>query len=51
MIIKLPIPSIYLRQKEARATRTLTYQEKVKTDRFVMIVLFTMTVVGAVLAS
>jgi hypothetical protein len=51
MIIKLPIPFIYVGHREAKKVKKLTYQEKVKTDRVVLIVLFTMTIVGAVLAA
>lgn len=50
MIIKLPIPSfIYAKHKEARVARPLTKQDRIKADRFVMILLFTLAILGAAL--
>jgi hypothetical protein len=49
MIIKLPIPFIYARHKEARITKPLTHQERIKADRFVMAILFLLTIVGTII--
>ncbi|MDQ7948784.1 MAG: hypothetical protein REI78_11245 [Pedobacter sp.] len=51
MIIKLPIPFIYARHKEAKIARPLTYSDRLKTDRFVMVLLFILTVMGAIIIS
>lgn len=47
MIIKLPIPFILVKPREEKIIRPLTFEERVKTDRLVMAILFTLTVVGA----
>jgi hypothetical protein len=47
MIIKLPIPFTYARHKEARTTQPLSYNERLKADRLVMIFLFILTIAGA----
>jgi hypothetical protein len=49
MIIKLPIPFTYARHKEARVTKPLTKQDRIKADRMVMILLFLFAIVGAVI--
>lgn len=49
MIIKLPIPFVYARQKTEKASRPTTRTERIKFDRLIMILLFALTIVGAVL--
>jgi len=51
MIIKLPIPFIYARHKEARVTKPLTRSERIKADRLAMLFLFVVAIVGAILFS
>jgi hypothetical protein len=47
MIIKLPIPFFYARHKETRINKPLTKQDRIKSDRLVMILLFVLVIVGA----
>jgi hypothetical protein len=49
MIIKLSIPFLYARHKEARIPKPLTYKERIKADRLVMAILFLLTIVGTIL--
>ena len=52
MIIKLHTPfTTYARHRETKAVQPLTVQDKIKTDRFVMVMLLLMTIAGAIVAS
>jgi hypothetical protein len=49
MIIKLPIPFIYARHKEAKVAQPLTQVERIKADRLVMMMLFVIAIIGGIL--
>ena len=48
MIIKLNPSLIYARHKEAKKTKPLTKQDKVKADRLFMTILLILTIIGAI---
>ena len=48
MIIKLPIPLVFARQKSEKIERELTKTEKVKFGRLVMLALLTLAIATAV---
>lgn len=49
MIIKLHSPFAYTRQKDTRAAKPLTFNDKVNADRLFMMILLTITIIAAVL--
>jgi hypothetical protein len=49
MIIKLPIPFLYARHKEARTVQQLTRRDRIKADRLVMVLLFVFVIIGAII--
>ncbi len=49
MIIKLPIPFIYAKHKEARIAKPLTHKDRVKSDRLVMAIIFLLTIIGSII--
>lgn len=51
MIIKLHNPFTYARHTVVKEIQPLTVKEKVKSDRIVLIILFALTVLGAILFS
>ena len=51
MIIKLPIPFLYARHKEARIAQPLTQKDRIKADRLVTVLLFVFAIVAAVIFS
>lgn len=51
MIIKLDQTYSFARQKEEVATKPLNYSDRVKLDRFVILALFILSIIGAVVFS
>jgi hypothetical protein len=52
MIIKLAIPfTTYARHRQEKVVKPITYKERVKADRLVMVILLLMTIAGAILTS
>lgn len=49
MIIKLHTTVDYARHKEARIARALTLEDKIKGDRLVIVILFLLTIIGAII--
>lgn len=49
MIIKLPIPFLYARQKAEKVVRPITRSERIKFDRYVMVMMIVLAIAGAIL--
>lgn len=49
MIIKVHTPLTYARQKEAKIVKPLTLEDRIKGDRWVMIVLFLSAIIAAII--
>lgn len=49
MIIKVHTPLTYARHKEVKIVKPLTLEDKIKGDRWVMIILFLAAIISAII--
>lgn len=49
MIIKVHTPLTYARHKEAKTVKPLTVEDRIKGDRWVMVILFLSAIIAAII--